>query len=290
MMSRIDSRHWTISTGRHFQNCHRKYAKNQHCPISSQFDMLLNNDVLNWFPTLNNFYWSPFSKWPPQYAKNQHCPISSQFDMLLDNDVLNWFPTLNNFYWSPFSKWPPQYCKNSTLSDIKIIYVRRLWCPELIPDISTSRPFQNGSHNIAKIQHCPISSQFDMWVDNDFKNWVPILNNFYWSPFSKWPPQYAKNQHCPISSQFDMLLDNDVLNWFPTLNNFYWSPFSKWPPQYHKNSTLSDIINIWYVGRWWCPELILNIEKFLPVAIFKMATTIPQKFNIVRYHHNLICG
>jgi hypothetical protein len=30
--------------------------------------------------------------------------------------------------------------------------------------------FQNGHHNIAKIQHCPISSQFDMWVDNDVKN------------------------------------------------------------------------------------------------------------------------
>jgi hypothetical protein len=31
-----------------------------------------------------------------------------------------------------------------------------------------------------------------------------------------------------------------------------------------------------------------DIEKFLPVAIFKMATTIPQKFNIVRYHQNLM--
>jgi hypothetical protein len=32
------------------------------------------------------------------------------------------------------------------------------------------------------------------------------------------------------------------------------------------------------------------IEKFLPVAIFKMAATILQKFNIVRYHQNLIRG
>jgi hypothetical protein len=38
------------------------------------------------------------------------------------------------------------------------------------------------------------------------------------------------------------------------------------------------------------PELIPDIEKFLPVAIFKMAATIPHKFNIVRYHQNLICG
>jgi hypothetical protein len=28
------------------------------------------------------------------------------------------------------------------------------------------------------------------------------------------------------------------------------------------------------VGRLWCPKLIPDIEKFLPVAIFKMATTI----------------
>jgi hypothetical protein len=33
-----------------------------------------------------------------------------------------------------------------------------------------------------------------------------------------------------------------------------------------KNSTFSDIIKILHVGR--CPELIPDIEKFLPVAIF----------------------
>jgi hypothetical protein len=31
--------------------------------------------------------------------------------------------------------------------------------------------------------------------------------------------------------------------------------------------------------------MISDIEKFLPVAIFKMATTIPHKFNIVRFQH-----
>jgi hypothetical protein len=49
-----------------------------------------------------------------------------------------------------------------------------------------------------------------------------------------------------------------------------------------KSSTLSDIINILYVGRW-CPELIPDIEQFLPVAIFKMAATIPQI--LVTYHY-----
>jgi hypothetical protein len=31
---------------------------------------LFDFNVLNWFPTSDNFYWSPFSKWPPQYHKN----------------------------------------------------------------------------------------------------------------------------------------------------------------------------------------------------------------------------
>jgi hypothetical protein len=62
-MSRIDSRLWTISTGRHFQNGHHNTAKIQHCPISSKFDMWVDNDVPNWFATLKNFYRSPFSKW-----------------------------------------------------------------------------------------------------------------------------------------------------------------------------------------------------------------------------------
>ena len=66
MITGIDSRHSKISTGRHFQNGRHNIAKNQHCPISSKFDMWVDNDV----PTLNNFYWSPFSKWPPQYRKN----------------------------------------------------------------------------------------------------------------------------------------------------------------------------------------------------------------------------
>ena len=83
----------------------------------------------------------------------------------------------------------------------------------------------------------------------------------------------VKIQYYPISSKFDMWVDNDVPNWFPTLNNFYRSPFSKWQPQYRKYSTLSDFNDISYVGRIWCPEMIPDIEKFLPVAIFKMVTS-----------------
>jgi hypothetical protein len=156
--------------------------------------------------------------------------------------------------------------------------------------ISIGRHFQNGRHNTTKIQHCPISSKFDMWVDNDVPNWFPTLNIFYRSPFSKWPPQYRKNATSSISSKFDMWVDYDVPNLFPTLKNFYRSPFSKWLPQYCTNSTLCDFNDISFVGRLWCPEFLPYIGKFLAVAIFKMATTIPLKFNIVRFQRHFICG
>jgi Zn ribbon nucleic-acid-binding protein len=60
----------------------------------------------------------------------------------------------------------------------------------------------------AKIQHCPISSKFDMWVDND----VPTLKNFYGRHFQNGHHNTTQIQHCPISSKFDMWVDNDVLN------------------------------------------------------------------------------
>ena len=103
---------------------------------------------------------------------------------------------------------------------------------------------------------------------------------------TRYKKRAVKIQHCPISSKFDMWVDNNV----PTLNNFYRSPFSKWSPQFRTNSTMSDFNAISYVGRLWCPELIPDIEKFLLVAIFKMATTIPHKFNIVRFQRHFICG
>ena len=83
---------------------------------------------------------------------------------------------------------------------------------------SSGRHFQNGHHNTAQIQHCPISTPFHMWVDYDVPNWFLPSKNFYRSPLSKWP-------------------------------------------QYHTNSTLSNFNDISYVGRFWCPELIPDIEK-----------------------------
>jgi hypothetical protein len=40
-------------------------------------------------------------------------------------------------------------------------------------EISSGRHFQNGHHNNAQIQHCPISTTFHMWVDYDVPNRFP---------------------------------------------------------------------------------------------------------------------
>ena len=41
----------------------------------------------------------------------------------------------------------------------------------------TDRHFQNGRHNTAKIQNCPISSKFDMCIDYDVPNLFLTLQN-----------------------------------------------------------------------------------------------------------------
>jgi hypothetical protein len=99
-----------------------------------------------------------------------------------------------------------------------------------------------------------------------------------------------------------MWVDYDVPKWFLTSKNFYRSPFSKCIVVAILKMAVGRIFSmsginsghhylptyqILMVGRLWCSELIPDIEQFLLVAIFKMATTIPQTFNIVQYHHNL---
>jgi hypothetical protein len=103
--------------------------------------------------------------------------------------------------------------------------------------ISTDRHFQNGRHNTAKIQHCPISSKFDMWVDYD----VPNLLNLYGIVTAILKMATARNVSMPESigdiiiypymkcrwnrtmlnlCGIHMWVDYDVPNLFPTLKNF----------------------------------------------------------------------
>jgi hypothetical protein len=63
-----------------------------------------------------------------------------------------------------------------------------------------------------KIQHCPISSKFYMWVDNDVPKCFPTLKISTGRHFQNGHHNTAQIQHCPISSKFDMWVNNDVPN------------------------------------------------------------------------------
>jgi hypothetical protein len=52
----------------------------------------------------------------------------------------------------------------------------------------------------------------------------------------------------------------------------------------------TTILHKFNIVRFQRPELIPDIEKFLPVSIFKMATTIPQKFNTDNVEFLWYCG
>ena len=140
------------------------HNKIQHCPISSKFDMWVDNDVPNCFSTLKNFYQSPFSKWPPQYRLKS---------------------TLSDF--NDISYVGRLWCPNRFLT---LIMMSRIYSRH--SKISTGRHFQNGHHSTVQIQHYPISTTFHMWVDNDVPNWFLTWKNFYRSPLmaTTIPPKF----------------------------------------------------------------------------------------------------
>jgi hypothetical protein len=122
-----------------------------------------------------------------------------------------------------------------------------------------------------KIQHCPISSKFDMWVDND----VSRLNNFYRSPFSKWPPQYRKNSTLSESTH----IWNGIEIRQCWICAVLWQPFWKWRPV--EIFQCRDIIIYPHIKFWWY-RTMLNFCGIV-VAILKMATR--RNFSISGHHY-----
>jgi hypothetical protein len=128
---------------------------------------------------------------------------------------------------------------------------------------SGDRHFQNGHHNTAQIQHCPISTPFHvgrLWSpelisDNEKFPLSIHISNFddigkCWIFGAILEMATARNfsmsginsgHHNLPTDEISLKSDNvEFVRWFLTLKNFYRSPFSKWPPQYRTNSTLSN--------------------------------------------------
>jgi hypothetical protein len=180
MMSRIDSWHWTISTGHHFQNGHHNTTQIQHCLISTTFHMWVDYDVLNWFPTSTCWIcvilWWPFWKWWP--VEIVQCQESIRDIIIYLHMKFRWNRTMLNLCGivGAILKMATSRnfrCQESNRDIIIYPHIKFWWYrtmlnfypPFFMPDydvpnwfltskISTGCHFQNGHHNTTQIQHC----------------------------------------------------------------------------------------------------------------------------------------
>jgi hypothetical protein len=53
---------------------------------------------------------------------------------------------------------------------LKMVTGRNFSMSGIISEHHNLPTYEMSHHNTANIQHCPISSKFDMWVDNDVPN------------------------------------------------------------------------------------------------------------------------
>jgi hypothetical protein len=136
--------------------------------------------------------------------------------------------------------------------------------------MSTGCHLQNGHHNTAQIQHCPISTTFHMWVDYDVPNLFPTIRDIIIYPYIKfWWYWKMLNFYRALAAIVKMTDIFKILKMQNCSSN--------------GDLSLCQILCLYHyrfnVGRLWCPEFIPDIEKFLAVAIFKMAAKI-QHFPI----------
>ena len=135
-MTRIDSQHWQISTGRHFQNGHHNTAQIQQCPISMPFHMWVDYDV----PTSKNSTGRHFQNGRHNTAQIQHCSISTSWidsHQKISNGLhFQWsFYSMENFnhIYILTCEWFIECCLNPLMqTDTSFIYVLFISCSVLI--------------------------------------------------------------------------------------------------------------------------------------------------------------
>jgi hypothetical protein len=157
--------------------------------------MWVDYDVPNWFLTSKNFYQSPFSKWSPQYRTNStlsdfnECWIFAvlwwpfwkwwpveNFSMSGNNSGHHYLPTYqilmipDNVEFLPPIIW---YSARSPLEEQFCVF--KIFKMSSIFKMAAKTRHKKWA---VEIQHCPVSSKFDMWVDNDVPNCFPTLKNF----------------------------------------------------------------------------------------------------------------
>jgi hypothetical protein len=140
-------------------------------------------------------------------------------------------------------------------------------------------PFIDDRHINIIYKHCHLStSRRAICTPHSLIN-IALNSSLQWG---MWKKVKLKRKNCSTIPLHLLIYKQDQISF---IMNCYLYP-SPLHQILSKKKMLQSNTYIFYwkhVGRLWCPELIPDIEKFLPVSIFKMATSIPQKFNIVRF-------
>jgi hypothetical protein len=86
-------------------------------------------------------------------------------------------PIFYAMFWQPFWKWQTsrKFWKHR-IAPLMVTYHYVKFYISIIIHLEAKTWHKKW---VVKIQHCPISSKFYMWVDNDVPNWFPTLKNFY---------------------------------------------------------------------------------------------------------------
>ena len=158
-MSRNDSWHRKISTGRHFQNGHHNTAQIQHCSISTSW-------IDSWLRKISTG--RHFQNGRHNTAKIQHCSISKvAFNLFFKPVVCGRFGRLHNRWIIIISCWIYNYLSNQCLSPL-MLWVRisirarcTTLCDKVCQWLATGQRFSPGPplsstnktdhHNITEI-------------------------------------------------------------------------------------------------------------------------------------------
>jgi hypothetical protein len=126
----------------------------------------------------------------------------------------------------------------------------------LTMNISSGHHFQNGRHNTAQIQYCPISTTFHMWVDM-----ISRINSRHWKISSGRHFQNAGT----IPHKFNIVrsnLDDIGQCWIFAV---FWPPFWRWRSVeiFQCRESIRDIIIYPHIKFWWYRpvwEISLSVE------------------------------
>jgi hypothetical protein len=160
--------------------------------------------------------------------------MSRTYQILMISDSVEFLlPIFYAVFWQPFWKWQTPW---------------KFWKCRIAPImvISTSLHFQNGHHNTAQIQHCPISTTFHMWVDYDVPN--RFLTLIMMSRIYSWHSKISSGRHFQNGHHCGIVM---AILKMVTARNFSMSGINSGHhnlPTYEMSLKSDNVEFVWYCG------------------------------------------